>query len=354
MARVDGILPADFNEAQLVGELEDRETEYNGLVEALATRVNSGSTLEGKLYRNTAVADPKKVVDEKADLPMNKMSGYALKFLKCRYAGSFCLTPSEREFGHGREQTISESIWMGKGREMDQNFMQVLCDPVVFCPTKESGGKEIVRNDFAFINPDNEGLTPEKLRRARDFLRGGNGGRVQPTLLSGFEALDNLSNFDEFKNFDCTYGKGSALWGDVSRYPEFQGLTFRQVENHVEYAMNGTDDILQTPVIPITPNYDADGNIDPDYEVHWVPLYDRATVGYEPWHELCISMQDNLPNKLKKLLNIDFEYGYGLTRMRTKNVVWIGALVRKNECVEWKSNPYNRKFPTVTDGVVAA
>lgn len=352
MARIDGILPADFDEAPLEGMLSNRETEFNGLVESLTTPINSNS-LEGKLFRNTATADPKKVVDEKADLPMNKMSGYSLKFKKCMYGGQFCLTPSQREFGKGREETIVSSIYQGKGRELDQYFMSVLCQPITFCPTEESGGKEITFSGLDFISPNDEGMTPEKLKRARRFLKGGNGGPIDPVVLGHSDAFDNLDNFDQFKNFDCTYGKGSALWGDVNMYPNFYGLKFREVMNHTQWDMDGTDGISQTPVIPITPNYDAAGNIDPTYEVHWVPMYDRNTVGYEDWHELCISMHDNQQGKLKKLLGIQFEYGHGLARLRSKNVVWIGCLVEKNPCVAWKGDPYNTKFPKVVDGQIA-
>ena len=353
MARIDGILPPDFDEAPLVGMLENRETDFNGLVEALTTKVSSNA-LEGKLYRNTALAEPKKVVDEKADLPLNHTSGYSIKFNKCRYAGSFCLTPKEREFGKGREQTIMEAIYAGKGRQLDQHMMEILCKPVVFCPTEESGGENVVINGLDFIGPNNEGMTPAKLKKARNFLKGGNGGMIDPIVLAHNDAFENLDAFDEFKNFDCTYGQGSALWGDVSNFPRFKGLKFREVMNNVRPEMDGTDAINQTPVVPISANFDAQGNIDPDYEVHWVPMYDRNTVGHEDWHELCISMKDNLPNKLKMLLNIDFEYGHGLTRLRSKNVVWIGCMVEKNPCIAWKGDPYNTKFPRVVDGVIAA
>lgn len=57
MARVDGVLPADFDEAPLVESLENRETEFNGLIGALTVVCNQ-QALNGKLCAKTANADP--------------------------------------------------------------------------------------------------------------------------------------------------------------------------------------------------------------------------------------------------------------------------------------------------------
>lgn len=351
MAKIDGILPSDFDEPILMGMLEDRMREHNGLVDALTTRVKTNG-IEGKLYRNLADAEPKKITDQKADLAMNKTSRYAISFQKCDLGGTFCVTPDERRYGKNREQTIVDSIYEGRGRTLDKDFIKTLCGPITFCPTQESQGETIVKGDLDFIGPNDEGMTPQKLKKARGFLKGANGGMVDLCVLATNDTLDNLDNFDQFKNFDCTYGEGSALFGDVNRYPNFYGLKWREVMNLTRHAMDGTDAIVQEPIIPITQNLSASGAVDPLYEVHWVPMYDKATVAYEDSRELCISMKDNMPNKMKELLNIDFEFGYGLTRTRSKNVVWIGTMVEKNPCITWKASPFNAKFPKVVDGLI--
>lgn len=350
MAQVQGILPQDYNEAALVGELTNRENDFNGLMEELTSRVKSTS-IEGKLYRNVASFDMQKIEDQCDDLPKQKSGGYGVRFNKCDYGGQAKLTPDERKYGKNRVNTVMESIYRGKGQLLDRHFMDTLCKPVVFCPPVGGDGRDIVVNDFMVIDPINEAMTPDKIKKSIQWLRGGNGGQVDPIMLSSWDALQNLDEFDAFKSFDCTYGKGSSLWGDVSRFPDYKGLTFREVVNNANYKMDGTDALVQTPIIPVSPNLDANGNIDPNTEVHWVPVYDRDVIAYELSRELCVSMKENLPGKMKDLLLIDAEFGFGTTKWRTKGVIWIGVLVEKNPCVEWKVDPFaSSKFPKIVDG----
>lgn len=328
-------LPADFDEAQITAELQNCEEDYNMLTEELTVDLPRQDTLEGKMYNTYADTQAHKVGNEKADIAQSKTISYGIKWDVCTWAMSHCLTPSERKYGKSREKSVAEGIMRARMHTMEREFVKTMCGPVRFC---SDGGERLV-DSRTVVALNDEPLTPPKLREAMKELKAGCPGNGDMVLMADFDTFDSLADADEFKNFDLTYGNGSALLGDVRRYPEFYNLKFREVNDRTTLVGDGTDSLLREPVFPVLPYTDPLTGVESlTHVVTFAVMYRKDTMGYENRDELCVTMKDNLPNKLKDLLIIDGQWTGGMSRLRTKNVVIIPCVTPMNSCKVYKAN----------------